>query len=52
MDVSDEFKDSFYSIPLEFFMISPQHNNAHIANFVLAMPFKIEKTDKVCNLER
>ena len=39
-------------MPLEFFTISPQYKNANIANFVLAVPFKIKKTNIVCNLER
>ena len=37
---------------IEFFMISSQHKNGNIANFVLAMPFKIKRTKKDCNLER
>ena len=32
-------------------MISLQYNNVNIANFVLAVPFKIKKTDKVCNIK-
>ena len=28
---------------IEFFTISPQYKNANVANFVLAMPFKITK---------
>ena len=39
-------------VTIEFFMISPQHKNGKIVNFVLAMPFKIKKTNKVCNLKR
>ena len=38
--------------PLEFFTISKQQKNGNIANFVLAMPYKIKKTNKVCNLKR
>ena len=38
--------------PLEFFTISRQYKNANIANFVLAVSFKIEKNYKVCKLER
>ena len=38
---------------IEFFSIPPNiYKNANIANFVLVMPFKIKKTNKVCNLER
>ena len=37
---------------IEFFTISPQHKNGNIANFVLAMPFKISKTSEVYNLDR
>ena len=33
-------------------MISPQPKNGNIANFILAMPVKIRKTNKVCNLKR
>ena len=35
-----------------FCTISPQYKNPNIANFVVAMPFKIKKTNKVYNLER
>ena len=48
-------KFSEYSEPdkaLEFSMISPQYMNANIANFVLPVPFKIKKTNKVWSLER
>ena len=34
------------------FMISSQYKNAKIANFVSANPFKLKKTNKVCNLDR
>ena len=34
-----------------FFIKSPQYKNANIANFVLAMSFKINKTNEVCHLE-
>ena len=33
-------------------MISQQHKNGNIANFVLAMTFKNKNTNKICNLER
>ena len=36
----------------EFFTISKQHKNDNIVNFILAVSFKIKKTNKVCNLER
>ena len=35
----------------EFFTISPQYMNVIIANFVLAVLFKMGLTNKVCNLE-
>ena len=31
--------------------ISLQYKNANIASFVLAVPFKIKKADKVCNIK-
>ena len=40
---------------IEFFTISPRYKSGNIANFVLAMPFKIKETNKVneaCPLER
>ena len=37
---------------IEFFTISLQYKNANIADFVLIVPFKIIKTNKVGNLER
>ena len=37
---------------IEFFTISPQHKIGNIANFVLAVPFKIKNTNEVYNLER
>ena len=40
-----------WSEPIEIFTNSPLHKNANIANFVLAVPFKINKTNEVCNLE-
>ena len=36
---------------IKVFTISPQYKNANIANFVMAAPLKIKKTNKVCNLE-
>ena len=38
---------------IEFFTISPQYKNANIANFILALPLKINKSIamKVYNLE-
>ena len=50
--VTMDTKDNSVTV-IEFFTISP-HKNGNIANFVLAMPFKIliEKTNKVRNLER
>ena len=36
---------------VEFFTVSPQCKNANIAKFVLAVPFKINLTNEVCNLE-
>ena len=33
--------------PLEFFTISPQYRNAIITNFILALPFKIIKTNNL-----
>ena len=32
-------------------MIFSQHKDVNIANFILAMPLKIKKTNKFCNLE-
>ena len=40
------------TISLEVFTIFPQHKNGNIANLVLAMPFKITKTNEVCDLKR
>ena len=37
---------------IEFFTISPQRKNRNTTNFLLAMPFKIKKTNKVYRLER
>ena len=37
---------------LEFFTNSPQCKKANIANFVLALPSKINKSNKMCNLEK
>ena len=37
---------------IEFFTIPPQHKDGNIANFILTIWFKIEKTNKDCNLER
>ena len=40
-----------WKLKIEFFTISSQYKNANIANIansVLAVPFKIEKTSKVC----
>ena len=34
---------------LEFFTISSHYKNGNIANFTLAVPFKIKKTNKVCS---
>ena len=58
---SDNLKSNDYSLDwvqratiinsIEFFTISPQHKNDNITNFVLALPFKIKKTNKVCNLQ-
>ena len=36
---------------IEFDSNPAQHKNANIANFILAVPFKINKTDEVWNLE-
>ena len=36
---------------IEFFTISPQYKNANIANFILALPLKINKSNEVYNLE-
>ena len=36
---------------LEFFKIFPEHKNGNIINFVLAMLFKIKKTNEVSNCE-
>ena len=36
---------------IEFFTNSLQHKNASITNFVLAVSFKINKTNKVYNLK-
>ena len=48
-------KSSPFYIPIamtkEFFRISPQYKNGNIADFILVMPFKIKKTNKVCSLE-
>ena len=32
---------------IESFTISPQYKNANVANFVLAVPFKIKKTNSL-----
>ena len=37
---------------IEFFMISAQHKNGNITNFVLVMPFKILNTYKFYYLEK
>ena len=37
------------NIPMKFFINSPQHKNANIANFVLAVPFEINMTNEVFN---
>ena len=42
---------SFYRHTTEFLTISLQQKNANIANFVLVVPFKINTTIEVCNLE-
>ena len=34
---------------VEFFKISLHHKNGNVVNFILAVPFKIEKTNKFCN---
>ena len=39
-------------VSIEFFTISSLYKNANVVKFVLALPFKTKKTDKVCNLER
>ena len=36
---------------IEFFTTFPQHKNDNIANIVLAMPFKINKTIKSATLK-
>ena len=36
---------------VEFFTNSPQYKNANIADFVLALPFKINWSNELCNLE-
>ena len=40
------------TLPMKFFTISPQYKNANIAKFVLAVPLKVKKTNKVWSLER
>ena len=35
----------------EFFRNSLQHKNANIANFVVAAPLEMDKTNVVCNLK-
>ena len=42
-----KFVAAHQNVPL----IALQHKNTNIANFVLAVSFKIEETNKVCNLE-
>ena len=37
-------------IPREVFTNYSQHKNANIANFVLAVPFEINMTNEICNL--
>ena len=37
--------------PLEFFILSPQHKNANIANFVLTVPLEMNKTNEILNPE-
>ena len=41
----------FQRFEIGVFTVCPQYGTANIANFVLAMPFKMKKTDKVCNRE-
>ena len=36
---------------LEFFTVSPQHKNVNVANFVLALPLKINQTNVAFNLK-
>ena len=36
---------------IEFFTNSPQYKNANIANFILAMPFRIDQADEVYSLD-
>ena len=35
------------TLPMKYFTISPQYKNANIAKFVLAVPLKVKKTNKV-----
>ena len=42
---------ALFKLSLEFFTNAPQYKNANIAIFVLAVPFKIKKTNIVWNLE-
>ena len=38
-------------LAIEYFTISPHYKNGNIANFILAVPLKINKNNKVYNLE-
>ena len=37
-----------HKCPLGFFTNFPQYKNANIANFILAVPLEMNKTNKVC----
>ena len=45
----DMFCDVFPQI--KFFTNSPQYKTAIFAKFILAVPFKINKTNEVCHIE-
>ena len=38
-------------LTIEFFTNSPQHKNANIANFTLALPLEINYSNKTCDPE-
>ena len=49
MSYDTNFADSGSSVKLN--INSLHYKNAKIATFMLAVPFKINKTNEVCNLE-
>ena len=39
------------TIPIEFFLNSPQYKNANVANLVLAIPLQVDWANEVYNFE-